>query len=258
MPPATVGDDDVVEIIQASSGNAPGSDSTSEPENLESGNTSTHHRSTQRVSTMSEKKKVVSWMMVEFERVGEDRMASTALATFPEVFRAIAGAASAGILKALLQKASRWWKKRTSLMEQFEKMPLIIFRVKRHVGKQRMCRKAISGRGRKRAAWETALLEYLSTEHDRLRKAGLKLDRTILKTICLGVLRDGKEGVYGLTMIVPGSASTMVSKITSGFINRFTDCRNCGTQVDWKTPVLGRENNSHGRGSGRPSWQIET
>jgi hypothetical protein len=157
MPPATVGNDDVVEMIHASSGNAPGSDSTLEPENLESENTSTHHRSTQRVSTMSEKKKVVSWMMVEFEMVGEDRMASKAVATFPEVFRAIAGAASAGIRKAALQKASRRWKQRTSLMEQFEKMPLTISRVKRHVGQQRMYRKVVSGRVRKRAAWATAL-----------------------------------------------------------------------------------------------------
>jgi hypothetical protein len=84
-------------MIQASSGNTPGSDSKSEPENLESENTSTHHRSTQRFSTMSEKKKVVSWMMVEFERVGEDRMASKAVATFPEVFRAIAGAEVIGV-----------------------------------------------------------------------------------------------------------------------------------------------------------------
>jgi hypothetical protein len=109
MPPATVDDDDVVEMIQASSGNTPGSDSTSEPENLESENTSTHHRSTRRVSTMSEKKNVASWMMVEFERIGEDRMAIKAVATFPEVFRAIAGAASAGIRKAALQKVSRWF-----------------------------------------------------------------------------------------------------------------------------------------------------
>jgi hypothetical protein len=83
---------------------------------------------------MSEKKKVVTWMMVEFERVGEDRMASKAAATFPEVFRAIAVAASAGIRLAALQKASRWWKQRTSLMEQFEKMPPTISRVKRLVG----------------------------------------------------------------------------------------------------------------------------
>jgi hypothetical protein len=45
-------------------------------------------------------------------------------------------------------------------------------------------------------------------------------------------------------MIVPGSASTMAWKIMSGFINCFMDCRNCGTQADWKTPMLGRENNS--------------
>jgi hypothetical protein len=47
------------------------------------------------------------------------------------------------------------------------------------------------------------LLDDLLSEFDRLRKAGLKLDMTILKTIYLGVLRDGKEGVYGVTMIVP-------------------------------------------------------
>jgi hypothetical protein len=117
MPPAIVGDGDVVEICQASSDNNPGSGSTSEPENLESENTSTHHRSTQRVSTMSEKKKVVSWMMVEYKKVGENRMASKAIATFPEVFRASAGAASAGSRKDALQKASRWWKQRFSLDE---------------------------------------------------------------------------------------------------------------------------------------------
>jgi hypothetical protein len=104
MPPAIVGDDAVVEIFQASSGNNPGSGSTSEPENLKCENTSTHHRSTQRVSTMSEKKKVVSWMMVEYKKVKEDRMASKAVATFPEVFRASAGAVSAGSRKAALQK----------------------------------------------------------------------------------------------------------------------------------------------------------
>jgi hypothetical protein len=83
MPPAIVGDDAVVENFQASGGNNPGSGSTSEPENLESENTSTHHRSTQRVSTMSEKNKVVSWMMVEYKKVGEDRMASKSVAIFP-------------------------------------------------------------------------------------------------------------------------------------------------------------------------------
>jgi hypothetical protein len=108
-------------------------------------------------------------------------------------------------------------------MKKFEKIPLTISRVKRHVGQERMYRKVGFGRGRKRAAWATALLDDLLSEFERLRKAGLKFDRTILKTICLCVLRDGKEGVYGLTMIVPGSASTMASKITPGFINRFTD-----------------------------------
>jgi hypothetical protein len=49
MPPAIFGDDEVVEILQASNGNTPDSGSTSEPENLESENTSTHHRSTKRV-----------------------------------------------------------------------------------------------------------------------------------------------------------------------------------------------------------------
>jgi hypothetical protein len=107
-------------------------------------------------------------------------------------------------------------------MKQFEKMPLTISRVKRHVGQQRIYRKVSCGRGRKRVAWATALLDDLLSDFDRQRKAGLKLYRTILKTICLGVLRDGKEGVYGLTMIVPGSSSTMASKITPGFINRFT------------------------------------
>jgi hypothetical protein len=122
-----------------------------------------------------------------------------------------------------------------------------------------MYRKVISGSGRKLAAWAAALLEDLSSEFDRLGKAGLKLDRTILKTICLGVLCDGEEGVYGLTTIVPGSASTMASKIMSGiYQSLYGLCRNCGTQEDWKTPMLGRENNSHGRGSERPSWQTET
>jgi alkylation response protein AidB-like acyl-CoA dehydrogenase len=124
---------------------------------------------------MREKKKVVNWMMVEYKKVGEDRMASKAVATFPEVFRASAGAASAGIRKAALQKASRWCKQRFSLMKQFQKMPLTISRVKRHVGHQRINRKVSCGRGRKRAAWVTALLDYLLSEFYRLRKAGLKL-----------------------------------------------------------------------------------
>jgi hypothetical protein len=148
------------------------------------------------MSTMSEKKKVVSSMMVEYKKVGEDRMASKAAATFPEVFRASAGAASAGSRKAALKKASRWWKQRFVLMKQFDKMPLTISRVKRHVGQQRMYRKVSCGRGRKRAAWATTILDKHLYEFDRLQKASLKLDRTILKTICLGFIRDGKEGEY--------------------------------------------------------------
>jgi hypothetical protein len=115
-------------------------------------------------------------MMVEYKKVGEDRMASKAVATSPDVFRASAGAAFAGSRKAALQKASRWWKQRFSLMKQFEKMPLTISRVKRHVGQQRMYRKVSCGRGRKWTAWATALLDDLLSEFDRLRKAGLKLD----------------------------------------------------------------------------------
>jgi hypothetical protein len=171
MPPAIVGDVDVVENCKASIGNTPGSGSTSEPENLESENTSTHNRSTQRVSTMSEKMKVVSWMMVEYKKFGEDQMASKAVATFPEVFRAIDGAASAGSRKAALQKASRWWKQRFSLMEQFEKMPLTISRVKRHVDQQRMYSNVSCVRGRKRAAWATALLEDLLSATKSMFKA---------------------------------------------------------------------------------------
>jgi hypothetical protein len=108
MPPAIFGDVDFVENFKASIGNTTGSGSTSEPENLESEKTSTHNRSAQRLSTMNKKTKVVSWMMVEYKNVGEDQMAS--VGTFPEVFGAIAGAASAGSRKAALQKGSRWWK----------------------------------------------------------------------------------------------------------------------------------------------------
>jgi hypothetical protein len=152
-----------------------------------------------------------------------ERLVSKTVANFPSVFRAESGREGALQRKAALQKVSRWWKFKHDLDSSLATTTSSITRVRCNDGRQRVYAKAFRGRGRRRAPWFCALFDDMQSEFHRLRRAGLKIDRSVLRSICLEVLKSSKKGDDGTTMLVPGTTSTTASKITPSFIQRFTD-----------------------------------
>lgn len=98
------------------------------------------------VNTLSERLKETTWMMQYAETNGGKAVASKCVEKFPELFT--------GNTKENNEKASRWWKASSSIIELLSPNRRAgYFSLSSKRTRKRENLKAFSGRGRKRAEW---------------------------------------------------------------------------------------------------------
>jgi hypothetical protein len=146
-----------------------------------------------RVITLLDRKNVIEWMLKESrEKDDEDKITYKAIKAFPRLFHAVSAASK----KAAIQKVSRWWKSRNKYLTT-STAPRTLSRAGRQ-GRSRHVTKVVSGgRGRKRAAWVVALRDDFLSEFHRIRRAGVKMNTSTLRLMCLELLREVKPNSYG-------------------------------------------------------------
>lgn len=118
---------------------------------------------------------------------GERHIVSKSVKEFPAV--------SAGNQKENLQKASRWWKARQSTLAlNVSRRRLATMTLTSTRRNHRVELKALSGRGRKRHAWVTAIYEDLRLDFERLRAAGVKFSCRVLLQHARKMIADAATG----------------------------------------------------------------
>lgn len=179
------------------------------------GSTTGKKRSKAHVNLLRERYKATQWMIEKAEEQGEERIISKVVKAFPQYFT--------GNMKANLQKASRWWRKRdeTMLLQQPGHRRGLVSGVT-HAGGNRANFKAVCGRGRKRAPWVHALYKDLFEEFERLRAAGSKISASVLRSQALDMIKNASpDCIYHEST---QSGSTLSSRITFRWIQRFMEC----------------------------------
>lgn len=130
-------------------------------------------RTRKHCNTLSERYRVIKWMLQEAETAGPTHIISKGVRQFPRLF--------SGTQKAKLQKVSNWWKSRDKIMAlKRQKRRLGAFSTTCNVRRKDF--KALPGRGRRRAVWVKALYADLLTEVERLSSAGVKFSPALLQT----------------------------------------------------------------------------
>lgn len=120
-------------------------------------------------------------MVNESNSNGDKHLVAKALRRFPHLLT--------GEYKNAHAKASRWWRNRDSylnLRNGKERSGNISASVQN--GVRRVNFKAVSGRGRKRSAWVTALYPELLSEFERLRAASVKLSPALLGCVAKALI----------------------------------------------------------------------
>lgn len=141
-------------------------------------------RRVQVVSSKSERKKVIEWMIAQ---PSHHNIASKAVEQFPLIF-------SQRSRSANREKAGRWWRGRlcflASLQIPTKKALFVSTRNTRGVIAKKIPVKALPGRGRKRQEWTNILHGAMKNEFERLRKLGVKFHGRFLQEMGLRLLMD--------------------------------------------------------------------
>lgn len=150
-------------------------------------------RKVQVVSSKSQRKLVISWMINEVENCGTEQcIAAKAVHNFPKIFIQRSH-------KANREKARIWWKNRDSFLTAIEtaanKSLHIVHRGLGGPAVRRSAIKAMTGRGRKRPEWKNVLHESLRDEFMRLRSAGVKINRVFLQEAAMALLLNDQVPV---------------------------------------------------------------
>ena len=167
------------------------------------------------VSTIAQRRSVLKWMVDEVEKHGEKKLAPKAIRKFSHLF--------GGSYKANYAKAVHWWNKKEKLMELPESgRRLGNFSGVTHHGLKRVNFKAMSGRGRKKAAWVVALYFALRTEFDRLQALNVKLSPSFLACVAKYLIHNAdSDSLFASSNLIDGKP--VVSKITIRWVQTFMD-----------------------------------
>lgn len=95
------------------------------------------------------------------------------------------------------------------------------FQVATRTGIKRHLSKARSGRGRKQSAWATALYKDLLDDFERLRKAGVKFNATLLRRLALRLITGSTSDAYYAHMTAPGTDQYISSYVTPRWVQHF-------------------------------------
>ncbi|ETO82009.1 hypothetical protein F444_03758 [Phytophthora nicotianae P1976] len=173
--------------------------------------TSTSSRASQQVTTIQNRRRVISWME-EYENAnGAKNMFTRAVDQFPDIF-------NSSTRNANLCKAMSWWKNREQLQAPLRgslSLPSL-----RSDGTKRVNSKALSGRGRPRSKWVLWIYPLLLSEIDRLRKVGLKFDASLLRQVAKRILHDPQSPR------ADEDGAEMSTKITSRWVQTFLENNN--------------------------------
>ena len=162
---------------------------------------------------------IVRWMVQEASSNGDRNICSKAVRQFPQFFRA---SSCANNMRAL-----RLWRSRSSfendagVISQRGSSAVVTRVTKAGVKVARL--KARNGRGRKRGPWVEALHQSVKDEFERLSKLGVKFNLNTLKHLALDILSTGDGDSYSRNMIDPRSNEPLHLKITSTWIQSFTN-----------------------------------
>ena len=173
-------------------------------------------RNVHHVSTLSARKAVVQWMIMDSEihPLGERGLISRTLQTWPEHFP--------GAPKAIRMKAICWWHDQDNILGRANNAnptPLLITRAT--VGRWNKTRlKARAGRGRKRASWVVWLYGKMLIEFERVRATGVKMSPQLLREMAWYILRNSQEE-FTHRSIDPADGVNLMQKITPSWIQSF-------------------------------------
>lgn len=204
---------------------SPSSQESSPEERAAPANGEKRKRSLQQVSTLQARKRVVTWMVEEVEKSGSDKhIPSKAVKKFPEQFR--------GNEKANLNKASRWFKRRETILAlQEDEVIGITHRVIRRrtaigqssVPRRQVLVKCSKGRGRKQSQWSVELQRLLVSEFERLSSMGVKFSGPVLVALATRILKDA-DGEYDLQLdMARDERNDLIRKITKRWIQSFME-----------------------------------
>lgn len=223
-------------------------------------------RRTQVVTTISEREIVKKWMSKEVAAEAE-RIPSRALDNFPEIFKAKDSTSNQAALKkarrwlALVRSSIDDYKfdsdsddaemqnDNTEMgdddVTETSPQPEVPETRADHVDRggtkkkqksitrcidgvrSRIFRKAGPGRGRKRAEWVKALYSELSLSFRCVRRAGVKVNGTVLRAIASNIIQEAEEGSpLHRSTVDPSSGRAIGSCIDAAWIRRF--CLTCG------------------------------
>lgn len=135
------------------------------------------------VSTVSQRKMVIRWMIEQQEELGCDtRIAARAVDQFPTILRNPNRSVNR-------EKARNWWVCRANYFDGIENAagPVHTLGTSRRRGpaRLRIQRKALTGRGRKRKPWKLQVHQHIREEFERLQSAGVKVTRRLLREIAV-------------------------------------------------------------------------
>ena len=186
----------------------------SEVQQSQLGSSSSHgERSLQHVVEQSSKAKVVAWMVKTFENDGLNNLKEKTGRRFPEHFR--------GNMKANLEKASGWWRKREKILQKSRSNPRYVSSRQDSIRRQ-VHTKAAPGRGPSRAAWVEWLLVELKEELERLRAAGMKFESKLLLALAKDIVKSS-EDEFNENYTDAKDGKLIVQKLTYSWITMFSE-----------------------------------
>lgn len=175
-------------------------------------------RALQHVLTKASRLRIARWMIQEQSMDGGKHIPSRAVRKFPECFR--------GSSNAAISRAVRYFRDRHKIVMESEKATGrnngTYATSTGRLGVRVRLTKAMKGRGRKRAKWVIDAHVGLLEEFERLRKAGVKMNSSILRMMAKRIVEDPSfRKSNEVTMNSP-----LHSRITARWVQTFMERHN--------------------------------
>ncbi len=178
-------------------------------------------RSAQNVSTKSQRKQVIDWMISEVMHSGTEKKISVkAVENFPSIFKVT----DHRTRTCCIQKAYRWYIGRSEFLAALQtpenRHMTVAVTNKTGVSVKRVSVKALAGRGRKRQDWTEYLHSMLLMEFERYTASGVQMSRPLLQSIAVNLLQE-PDSAFNADEVDSGSNKPISSLITPWWIGAF-------------------------------------
>ncbi|KAL0228713.1 hypothetical protein GEMRC1_013333 [Eukaryota sp. GEM-RC1] len=172
-------------------------------------------RRSQSVITVANGIKVLKWMEQRMEQHGYSSLYAETPRHFSSLF-------NSNNYKANVQKISRWWKQKDTLVSEYGNTTKVV--TSRQSSIRRVIRrKAFDGRGRKQAEWVAWLHNLILEEFFRHSKAGLNISKALLIEFGLEILHNSEHDVFNAGYIDPNDKQQQAisQKLNDAWIQNF-------------------------------------